>query len=459
MPARNMEKGGNADVRENGAKRNVEGGMGGRGYSMERAGRPGMLCGVIFAAVLAGGHAWAGGIMLYQFGSPDVGLSAAGYAARAQDAATVFTNPAGMGRLEKSQFLGTLQVLYGDVEFSPGPATTVAGGSGGVAVGWMPGGSAFIVQKLNPDVSVGLGVLSYFGLSQGYDDDWVGRYHLQESTLIGMTLTPAVSYRVNDWLYLGAGLNIMYGYLENKVAVNNGLEALPDGQLQYDDTQWGFGGNLGILVEPKPGTRFGLTYLSEVKLDFRAVPEFSGLGPVLKTFLDSRGLTTSNMDLGMTVPQMVMFSAYHEIDGKWAIMGNLGWQDWSKFGKVEVRIDSVNPTSLTVDSNYKDTWHAALGVQYRHSPEWTFSTGIAYDSSAVDDRYRTVSVPMGEIWGFALGAQYAVRSDLTLGAAYQFAWLGDMPVEQPGGQRSGALAGSFNNATFNFLALNLKWTY
>jgi long-chain fatty acid transport protein len=364
-----------------------------------------------------------------------------------------------MSRLEKSQFLGGLQFLYGDEEFTPNLATTVSGSGGGVAVGWMPAGSAFIVRKMNPDVSLGVGVLSYFGLSQGFDDHWVGRYHLQESTLIGMTLTPAVSYRVNNWLYLGAGLNIMYGYLESKVAVNNGLEALPDGQLKYDDTQWGFGANLGILVEPKPGTRFGLTYLSEVKLDFGAVPEFSGLGPVLQNRLDSLGLTTSKMDLGMTVPQMAMFSAYHEIDEKWAVMGNVGWQDWSRFGKVEVRIDSVDPTSLTVDSKYKDTWHAALGVQYRHTPKWTFTTGVAYDSSAVDDQYRTVSVPMGVIWGFALGAQYAIQSNLTLGAAYQFAWLGDMPVEQRGGQRSGVLAGEFKDSTFDFLALNLKWTY
>jgi long-chain fatty acid transport protein len=165
------------------------------------------------------------------------------------------------------------------------------------------------------------------------------------------------------------------------------------------------------------------------------------------------------MDLGMTVPQMAMFSAYHEIDEKWAVLGNVGWQDWSRFGKVEVRIDSVDPTSLTVDSNYKDTWHAALGVQYRHTPKWTFTTGVAYDSSAVDDHYRTVSVPMGVIWGFALGAQYAIQSNLTLGAAYQFAWLGDMPVEQRGGQRSGVLAGEFKDTTFDFLALNLKWTY
>src|SRR5512139_1842475 len=131
---------------------------------MTRSGRMKILCCVVLLAVSSGGQAWAGGLMLYQFGSPDVGLAAAGYAARAQDASTVFTNPAGMGRLEKSQVLAGLQVLYGNVEFSPNSATTVSGSDGGVAIGWMPAGSAFIVQKLNQDLSIGFGVLSYFGL-------------------------------------------------------------------------------------------------------------------------------------------------------------------------------------------------------------------------------------------------------------------------------------------------------
>ena len=420
------------------------------------------LCSVMLA-VLVGGPAWAGGVMLYQFGSPDVGLAAAGYAARAQDASTVFTNPAGMSRLEKSQVLGGMQALYGDVKFSPNSATTVTGSDGGVAVGWVPGGSLFVVQKLNQDWSIGFGSLSYFGLSQSFDDNWVGRYYVQKSTLIGMTLTPAVSYRVNNWLYLGAGLNLMYGILDDQVAINNIGEARPDGQLKYDDQKWGYGANLGVLVEPKPGTRFGLTYLSEVKLDFGAVPEFSGLGPALELALRNSGLLTGSMDLGMTVPQMVMFSAYHELNEKWAIMGNLGWQNWSRFGKVDVQINSNNPTSLTVNSNYNDTWHVALGVQYRRlfEPPWMFSAGIAYDSSAVDDDKRSVTVPMGEVWGFALGAQYAVTPNLTLGAAYEFAWLGDMPVNQVRGTGAFAntVSGEFGNSSFSFFALNLKWTY
>ncbi len=422
-----------------------------------------ILCFLALAVVFAGGPAWAGGVMLYQFGSPDVGTAAAGYAARAQDAATVFTNPAGMGRLEKSQVLGGLQALYGDVKFSPDASTTVPGDDGGVAIGWIPGGSAFIVQKLSPDWSIGFGVLSYFGLSENYGDTWVGRYLVQKSTLLGLTLTPAVSWRVNSWLYLGAGLNMMYGILDEQVAVNNAGEARPDGQLKYSDQKWGYGGNFGVLVEPKPGTRFGLTYLTEVKLDFAAVPEFSGLGPVLQAFLAGRGLTTNEMSLGMTVPQMVMFSVYHEINPRWAVMGNAGWQDWSRFGKVDVGINSSTPSSLTADSDYNDTWHAALGVQYRPAAgsPWTFSAGVAYDSSAVDDDKRTVSVPMGEIWGFAVGAQVAVTPNLTLGAAYEFAWLGDMPVNQVRGvgPLASTVSGEFGSSSFSFIALNLKWTY
>ena len=368
-----------------------------------------------------------------------------------------------MSRLEKSQVMAGLQALYGDVKFSPNSATTVTGSDGGVAVGWVPGGSPFVVQKLNQDWSIGFGSLSYFGLSQSFDDNWVGRYYVQKSTLIGMTLTPAVSYRVNNWLSIGAGLNLMYGILDDQVAINNIGEARPDGQLKYDDQKWGYGANFGILVEPKPGTRFGLTYLSEVKLDFGAVPEFSGLGPALELALRNSGLLTGSMDLGMTVPQMVMFSAYHELNEKWAVMGNLGWQNWSRFGKVDVGINSSTPTSLTVDSDYNDTWHVALGVQYRPAIEspWMFSAGIAYDSSAVDDDKRSVSVPMGEVWGFALGAQYAVTPSLTLGAAYEFAWLGNMPVNQVRGTGAFAntVSGDFSNSSFSFFALNLKWTY
>ncbi len=428
---------------------------------MNKSARIKILCCLVLAAFFVGGNAWAGGVMLYQFGQPDIGYGNAGYAARAQDASTVFTNPAGMCRLASSQSLIAMQALYAHVKFDPDSSTNVPGGGsdGGNAIGWAPGGSLFLVHKINEALSIGFGALSYFGLSESFDDNWLGRYYVQESTLVGMTFTPAVSYRVNDWLSIGVSLNMMYGYLENEVAINNRPFSLSDGQMKYKDTEMGYGINLGILVEPKKGTRLGLTYLSEVKLDFSDVPDFSGLNPVLQLWLTNHGLTSSSLDLSMTVPQMVMFSAYHELNPKWAVLCNLGWQDWSRFGKVDVGVNTENPTSLTVDSHYKDTWHTALGIQYTYSPAWKFSFGIAYDSSAVSDGDRTVSVPIGEIKSVAFGTQYALSPNLTLGAAYQFAWLGDMSVDQNSGPLTGRVAGEFGNTSFNFFALNLKWTY
>ena len=62
------------------------------------------------------GPAWAGGIVLCEIGTPDVGHAAAGRAALGQDASTAFTNPAAMTRLDQSQLLGGLQPLYINVQ-------------------------------------------------------------------------------------------------------------------------------------------------------------------------------------------------------------------------------------------------------------------------------------------------------------------------------------------------------
>ena len=229
-----------------------------------------LLFPIFLMTVFATGPAYAGGAALYELGTPDVGLAAAGYAARAQDASTVFTNPAGMSRLEGTQVLVGAQALYGDVKFSPNSNTTVSGSDGGNAIGWLPGGSLFFVQPLSQDLRIGLGMLSYFGLAESYDNGWVGRYYVQNAKLVGLTLTPALSYKVTDWLSVGAGLNAMYGYYKTQAAINNVVGA--DGNLTYRDREWGYGANFGILVEPVKGTRFGLTYLSEVKLDFAGRP-------------------------------------------------------------------------------------------------------------------------------------------------------------------------------------------
>ena len=230
--------------------------------------------------------ALAGGLYLYEIGTPDVGLAAAGYAARAQDPSTVFTNPAGMTRLERSELQVGVQPLYVHTKFNAGSGTTTTGPDGDGSA-WLPSGSIFYSHSLSRDLKLGIGVLGYFGLSLEYENDWVGRYYVQEVALQAMGIQPAVAYRVTDWLSLGAGVVALYGVLEEKVAINNIDPNRGDGRLKIHDEDWAFQANLGVMVEPCKGTRFGLTYLSEADLDFEDKPNFSSLGPGLDALLGS----------------------------------------------------------------------------------------------------------------------------------------------------------------------------
>jgi long-chain fatty acid transport protein len=412
---------------------------------------------------LSANQASAGGLTLYEVGTADVGLASAGYGARAQDAATVLTNPAGMTRLEGSQLLLGAQLLYGDLRFSIGPGTSPQLGTndGGNPVGWFPGGGAFFSYSVSPELKLGFAMTGNFGLAEKYDASWVGRYYVQEATLLGVSLLPSIAYRVNDKLSLGASLNIMYGKLENQVAINN-IGAAPDGQLKLDDSTWGLGVNLGLLYEVDPRTRLGLTYNSQVNLDFDSPAQFSGLSPGLNAVLGNRGLLNANVDLGIKVPQGVMGSVFHQVNDRWAVLGSLGWQQWSKFGKVEVGIDSSNPTSLTTNLDYKDTWHFAVGAQHRLSDLWTLNFGIAYDSGFQDSGNISPALPANAAWRFGVGGQHQMSKTFSWGIAGEYAYGGTLDVNKQsaapvalGGR--GNLVGAYDNTGIFFIAANFNW--
>ncbi len=87
-----------------------------------------------------------GGVYLYEVNATEVGLAGAGWAARADDATTAFTNPAGMMRIEGREFEVMLMPIYLQVDFEENSNTTVSGGSKD-ASDWLPGGGFNYVRR------------------------------------------------------------------------------------------------------------------------------------------------------------------------------------------------------------------------------------------------------------------------------------------------------------------------
>ncbi|MFO1398788.1 MAG: outer membrane protein transport protein [Burkholderiales bacterium] len=411
----------------------------------------------------ATGPAAAGGLLLYEVGTADVGLASAGYSARAQDASTVFTNPAGMTRLDGTQVTLGSQLLYGGFDFSIGEGTSAAlgGSNGGTPIGWFPGGGLFASYSVSPDLKLGFAATGNFGLALKYDADWVGRYYVQEGTLIGVSFLPSIAYRVSPQWSVGGSLNVMYGKLKNQVAINNLVG--PDGMLTLDTHKWGAGVNLGVLYEPSASTRFGFTWNSQVKLDFAAPTQWQGLRPALADLLDHRGLLNTTVDLGMTVPQGVMGSVFYQMNDRWALLGSVGWQQWSKFGEVEVGVNSNDPQALTTSLAYKDTWHVAAGAQYRLDAPWLLNFGVAYDSAFQGDKVSPM-LPANAAWRFGVGAQKEESRTFNWGVSAEYAYGGTLDVSNSGsvpvvvGGR-GNLVGSYNNTAILFLAANFNWKF
>jgi long-chain fatty acid transport protein len=262
---------------------------------------------------------------------------------------------------------------------------------------------------------------------------------------------------------VGAGIGVLYAKLDQKAAVNNsavpGQTGLSDGKLEIEDDDVGFNFNLGLLLELREGTRFGLTYRSETDLEFEDVASLKNIGPVLQGLLNASGLAGSKVDIDMTLPQAVMLSGYHQINDKWAIMGNIGWQEWSEFGKQNLTLQSTATTKFTQDLDYDDTWHFALGAQYRFADRWLWSVGTAYDSSPTDEDNRTPDLPLDRQIRIGSGIQYDWNNDVTLGVAYEYLDAGDAKIDQEGGPLQGPLKGDYDTNVIHFFAVNLIWKF
>jgi long-chain fatty acid transport protein len=396
----------------------------------------------------------AAGLWLYEGGTPDMGTAAAGRVALASDASTASTNPAGMTRLDRSQLLAGFQILYVDLKFDTEYAE-FGGGDGGNAGGWVPAGSFSYVHKVSPELAVGLTVGSYFGLGIDYGKSWAGRYYVQEGEFLTVGVNPGVGYKLNDHWSVGLGLSAVNSSLTQKVGIRNIGPNQADGQLKLEEDDWGFGYNLGILYEPTEKSRLGLAYRSKVELEYKDTATLKGLQPPLSNLANIIGLQENKLSMEMNLPQAVMFSAYHQVTEKLALMGNVGWQDWSDFGESSASLTSTSTTDLNLDRNFDDTWHFALGLQYQIDDPWLLSVGIAYDESPVSDSDRTPDMPLDRQWRYATGLQYDLSENMTIGCAYEFLDAGDAEIRQNRGALSGELVGDYSSNYIHFFNINL----
>lgn len=141
-----------------------------------------------------------------------------------------------------------------------------------------------------------------------------------------------------------------------------------------------------------------------------------------------------------------MLSAFHQLAPQWAVMGNLGWQNWGAYNDNQIWLGSFESPNA---ERLQDTWHTALGVQYQATAALRLNTGIAYDSSFYKDQQNaSMTMPAGKTWRFGMGAQYQLNKSDSLGAAFEYAHIDSSYVQNP------LLSGTYQSPKLYFWTVN-----
>ena len=266
------------------------------------------------------------GFQLIENSASGQGNAFAGAAATASDASTVWFNPAGMMKLDKSELLtvghmiepGSTFTNNGSADALANPLSGANDDGGATALV----ANAYYVTDIDSKMKFGIGMTTPFGLATVYDDNWVGRYHAVETDLKTINFNPSIAYQVDDKLSVGGGINIMLADVTLSSAIDFGAflgaPQLVDGFVtlraknldSISDFAYGF--NFGVLYDMSKDMSLGIAYRSEITISVDGKADFTvpaAAAPVLAggAFVDSA------ISGKVSLPQSLSFSVAYDI--------------------------------------------------------------------------------------------------------------------------------------------------
>jgi long-chain fatty acid transport protein len=415
----------------------------------------GLVTASVAALLGASSAAYATGFGLRE-GTPDwMGNAFAGGAAKAYDAGTAYTNPAGMVRLNWNEIDAGVTILAPSAEFSGanfvGPGLTTPGSQGGNVIEPAATASTFGVWSYSPNLKFGLAVTEPFGERVANPGDFVGRYQSLVSAITDVSVSLSAAYKFDEHFSIGGGPVIDYFHARLTQAINIGpasaLTGDPVGDVHGDDVSAGF--NIGALYQFNDNLRVGVDYRSRIDHEINGsqsvfVPGLLALAsPSTAALL---GAQNTGVRTKITLPDSVTVGVYWQINPQWAVMADVQWTEWSLIQAINIVPSNPLLPGSTIRENWRDTWFASVGANYRVTDKLTLQGGFAFDESPVTDANRTTRLPDANRYELGVGVQYAVLPNVTVQAAYLHGFVEGASIRNAASATSGVIQGRYNNS-------------
>jgi len=457
------------------------------------------------ALALGAGQAFGAAFGLQTQNASGLGHAYAGGAAAAEDVSTIFYNPAGLVRLQKTEVVGSFNLICPEAKFqnnaSKAAENAPLGGTGGDA------GSCAVVPNLYVGVpfadkwSFGLGINAPYGLMTEYDSDWLGRFQAIKSKLETINVNPVLSWEPTKNFTVGGGVSWQrlkaeitkdgsYGtafaaqvpgfVLAGKITPAEGATLAGSAyglqsavKITGDDDSWGW--NVGVLWQVTPQTRIGAAYRSPIKYTASGTieitnPTAANLGPLPPTLAPygaaivgglnaSPTLASGPITASIKMPETANLSIFSEINKDWDVMADLQYTGWSTIQQFQV-VRDTGAVAGGYTWNFRNTWRVSAGVNYKYSDKWVFRGGVAYDQTPTNDTDRTPGLPDNNRTWLAFGVHTNWTENWEFDIAYAHEFVQTPSINQNGGNAAlyGVIDGTVKEQV-NILGAQVKYVF
>ncbi|PMH41813.1 aromatic hydrocarbon degradation protein [Vibrio sp. 10N.286.49.B3] len=387
---------------------------------------------VIFGLLSHSATTNAAGFQLAEYSATGLGRAYAGEAAMADNASAQWRNPAMLTYLKGTQIsTGAIYVAPNmDVSGTVTPPST----GGDISYDATSNDIAhnavipnfYLSHQINQDLFFGFALGTNYGMETDLGSDFAGSHFGDQASIMTMEVNANLAYQLTDAVSIGGGIRYVLGEGHFGATLPDHISGGNDITLKYmegDDTAWGY--QLGAAWQVNDDHRIGVTYKSEVMMDFAGHANGIGFGEGADTKLPGK--------LSIALPQTVEIASFHQLTDRWAMHASVNWTDWSSFEQLVAELDELG-SSVIKDENWEDNYRFAIGATYLYSPKLTLRTGIAYDMSAVSDKNRTATIPETDRTWFSAGASYAFSSQFSLDAGLTYIHAKEAAIYEPRGE-------------------------
>jgi long-chain fatty acid transport protein len=300
--------------------------------------------------------------------------------------------------------------------------------------------AVFGALPLSDDVVLGAGVFAPFAAILNFPADGPQQYSLRSVTMAALEIAPAVGWRVDPRLSLGAGASLVLGYAElSRNADLAGTSLLhdtfadppigqpnsfgPDAPSQVREldvlgrsvtigpaTGLSYALRAGLSWTPDPAWRLGLSYIYRGPLTLEGPFTLNLDDPLFTHDLAAQGLrypahVKGRAELDFPLPSSAHAGLRWQATRRLAFETTGAWFRYSVVKSLDARLRSndlvqpelgLGPTaSMSIPRRWKDSGQVDLRTSYELTPEWRVGGLAGYHSPVSPDETLDVASPDG----------------------------------------------------------------